>query len=166
VLVLPSTAFASPRYGTLAYRLAQAGTLAYMPREFEDRRVIAVAKDGTERSFDLPPAPYTTPRISGDGRRMLLENGSAALETFDFARGTRTQLVGATFGTSFASWTRDDRRVVFRRYTTPLWVAADGSGTTGALPPARSTTTPRHRAPTWTRCSWDASCPRPRGTST
>jgi hypothetical protein len=136
VQCLRADSFASPRYGSLAYRLSSAGTLAYMPREFEDKRVMSVARDGSERALDLPPGPFATPRVSADGRRLLLENGSSAVEALDFERGTRTQVMGRTFGTGFPNWSADDQRIVLRRFTVPLWVAADGSGRTGAVPGA------------------------------
>ena len=34
---------------------------------------VSVARDGSERALDLPPGAYGTPRVSGDGRRLLLE---------------------------------------------------------------------------------------------
>jgi hypothetical protein len=71
--------------------------------------------------------------VSRDGRRLLLE-GSQTLEVFDFERGTRTQIARGTFGTSFANWTSDNRRILLRRQTVPVWVATDGSGRGGAIP--------------------------------
>ena len=133
--VLPASSLASPLYGSLAYRLSPAGTLVYMPREFDDKRVVAVARDGSERALDLPPGAYGLPRVSRDGRRLLLE-GSQVLEAFDFERGTRTQIAGGTFGTSFAIWSFDGRRIFLRRQTVPVWTAADGSGQGGAIPGA------------------------------
>ncbi len=40
-----------------------------------------------------PPGAYGLPRVSGDGRRLLLE-GSRTLEALDFERGTRTRIAG------------------------------------------------------------------------
>jgi serine/threonine-protein kinase len=133
--LLPPTTFASPLYGSLAYRLSSAGTLADLPRRFDDKRVLSIARDGGERALDLPPGPYGIPRISGDGRRLLLE-GSRTLEALDFERGTRTRGAGGTFGTSFATWSSDSERIVYRPFTVPVWVATDGSGRGGAVPSA------------------------------
>jgi serine/threonine-protein kinase len=104
-----------------------------MPREFDEKRAVTVARDGSERALELPAGAYGIPRISNDGRRLLLE-GSQTLEVFDFERGTRTQIARGTFGTSFANWTSDDRRILLRRQTVPVWVATDGSGRGGAIP--------------------------------
>ena len=133
--LMAATALASPLYGSLAYRLSPTGTLAYMPHEFDEKRVLAVARDGSELALDLPPGSYGTPRVSGDGRRLLLEEGQV-LAALDFERGTRTRIAASSFGTSFANWSADDRRIVFRRHTVPVWVAADGSGRGGIVPGA------------------------------
>jgi serine/threonine-protein kinase len=133
--VLPASVLAPPLYGTLPYRLSAAGTLVFLPPESEEKRAVAVARDGSERALDLPPGPYALPRLSHDGRRLLLE-GSQALEALDLERGTRTRIAGGTFGTSFATWNADDRRILFRPHTLPVWMAADGSGRGGALPGA------------------------------
>jgi Tol biopolymer transport system component len=131
--VVPASVLASPLYGSLAYRLSPTGTLVYMPREFDEKRAVAVARDGSERALDLPAGAYGLPRVSRDGRRLLLE-GSQTLEVFDFERGTRTQIARGTFGTSFANWTADNRRILLRRQTIPVWVATDGSGRGGSIP--------------------------------
>jgi serine/threonine-protein kinase len=133
--VLPESSLASPLYGSLPYRLSPTGTLVTMPREFDEKRVVAVTRDGSERALDLPPGAYGVPRVSRDGRRLLLE-GSRTVEVLDVERGTRTRIAVGTFGTSFATWDRDSRRVLLRRQTVPTWVAADGSGRGGALPGA------------------------------
>ncbi len=131
--VVPATSLAAPLYGSLPYRLSSAGTLAYMPREFDEKRVLAVARDGSERALDLPPGAYATPRVSGDGRRLLLER-SQSVEAFDFERGTSAQIARGPFGTGFPTWSGDDRSVLTRRTTLPVWVAADGSGRGGLVP--------------------------------
>ena len=133
--VLAASSLAAPLYGSLGYRLSTDGTLLYMPREFDEKRAVSVGRDGSERALDLPPGAYGLPRVSGDGRRLLLE-GSRTLEALDFERGTRTRIAGGTFGTSFAIWSADDQRILLRLQTVPRWVAADGSGRGGALPGA------------------------------
>lgn len=133
--VLAASALASPLYGSLPYRLSPAGTLAYMPREFDEKRLVAVARDGSERALDLPPGSYATPRLSGDGRRLLLE-GASVVEALDLARGTRTRVAGGTLGNSFAIWSSDSRRIIFRHHVLPVWRSADGSGRGGAVPGA------------------------------
>jgi eukaryotic-like serine/threonine-protein kinase len=144
--VLPATAFAPPMYGTLAYRLSPTGTLVFMPRDFDEKRMVTVARDGSERALELPAGAYGLPRVSGDGRRLLFET-SQTLEALDLERGTRTQIAGRTFGTSFAIWSSDSRRIVFRRQTVPVWVAADGSGRGGAVPGATINDYPASPAP-------------------
>jgi Tol biopolymer transport system component len=129
-LLLPATWLASPLYGSLPYQLSPAGTFAYMPSEFDEKRVLVVARDGSERPLELPPGAYATPRVSHDGRRLLVER-SQSVEAFDFERGTFSQIARGTMGTSFPHWSGDDRRVLLRRTTLPIWVASDGSGRSG-----------------------------------
>ncbi|MEO8502506.1 MAG: protein kinase [Acidobacteriota bacterium] len=135
VEVLRASTFASLVYGSLAYRVSSSGTLAYMPPEFDDKRVLSVRRDGGERALDLPPGPYGMPRVSADGRRLLLEDAQT-LEVLDFERGTRSQIARGTFGTSFPNWSADGQRILFRRFNVPVWVATDGSGRGGAIPSA------------------------------
>jgi serine/threonine-protein kinase len=133
--ILTASALAGPLYGSLGFRLSPSGTLVYMPREFDQKRVLSVTRDGSERALDVPPGSYGTPRVSGDGRRLLLED-ARTVQLLAFERGTRTQIARMTFGTSFANWSSDDQRIVFRRQATPVWIAADGSGRGGAVPGA------------------------------
>jgi serine/threonine-protein kinase len=121
------------RYGSLPYRVSATGTLAYMPRVFDQKRMVAVDRRGAELAFAIPPDSFGNPRPSPDGRRILFERDSV-MEVLDVERGTRTQLAQVAFGTNFGTWTSDGRRVVLRRYNTPHWVAADGSGLAGEIP--------------------------------
>ncbi len=133
VAIAPAAQLAAPLYGTLAFQLSRSGTLVYMPREFDDKRLMSVGRDGGERAMDLPPGAYGMPRVSGDGKRLLLE-GPQVLDALDFERGTRTRIASGTFGTSFAIWSADSRRIIYRPYTAPVWIAADGSGRSGSVP--------------------------------
>jgi dipeptidyl aminopeptidase/acylaminoacyl peptidase len=135
VKIVPASALAGPLYGSLGFRLSPAGTLVFMPREFDQKRVVSVTRDGSERALDVPVGAYGTPRVSGDGRHLLLED-ARTVQLLDLERGTRTQIARMTFGTSFANWSADDRKIVFRRQAIAVWIAADGSGRGGAVPDA------------------------------
>ncbi|HEX7624012.1 MAG TPA: protein kinase, partial [Anaeromyxobacteraceae bacterium] len=110
--------------------LSSSGTLLYLPTGFAANRVVSVARDGAALVLGLPAGQYTNPRISPDGRRLLVESGGNVLEALDLARGTRSQLTGPAFGTLSSTWSADGARVVFRRFNSPYWVKADGGDAT------------------------------------
>jgi Tol biopolymer transport system component len=109
-------------------------TLVFEPADFDYKRVVSVARDGSELALNLPPNRYGNPRISPDGHRLLIETNLSVIETLDLARGTRAKLTAAALGTSHSVWTVDGKAVVFRRYNVPFWAAADGSGQAGPVP--------------------------------
>ena len=120
--------------GDLGFRLSPTGTLLQMPVDFAQKRVVSVARDGAALALDLPWGRYVNPRVSPDGRRLLFESGDNVVEALDLARGTRARVTAAAIGTSFSTWNADGNRVVFRRFSSPSWVAADGSGESGRVP--------------------------------
>jgi eukaryotic-like serine/threonine-protein kinase len=134
VTVIPSGVMGNSNFGGLALQLSSTGTLVFVPSGFYSQRVVSVGRDGSELSLNLPLNRYGNPRISPDGRQLLIENGMTTIETLDLARGTRARLAPAAPGTGFPNWTADGKRVVFRRFNVPVWAAADGSGNTGLLP--------------------------------
>jgi serine/threonine-protein kinase len=109
--------------------------LVFVPADFDYKRVVSVARDGSELALNLPPNHYGNPRISPDGRRLLIETNWSVIETLDLGRGMmRAKLTAAALGTSFPVWTADGKGVVFSRYNVPFWAAADGSGQAGPVP--------------------------------
>jgi len=113
--------------------LSSTGDLVYVPEGFGSKRVMSVGRDGSELALNLPPDRYATPRISPDGRRLLVESQGSHIEMLDLLRGTHAKLTAAALGTSFPSWTADGEGVVFRRFNVPYWTAADGSGKAGPV---------------------------------
>jgi serine/threonine protein kinase len=134
VTVIPAGVVSTTNYGGLAFQLSSTGTLVFVPADFYSERVISVARDGSEQALNLPPNQYANPRISPDGRRLLIESAFNVIETLDLVRGTRARLAAAALGTGFSTWTADGRGVVLGRSSVPFWVAADGSGKTALLP--------------------------------
>ncbi len=134
VQVLPAGTVAPMRNGGLAFQLSTNGTLVFMSPDFGRSRVISVGRDGSELALNLPAGDYGTPRVSPDGRRLMIEKDGSEIDALDLERGTHTVLAAAALGTSFATWTADGRGVVFRRFNVPFWAAADGSGNAGAVP--------------------------------
>ncbi len=132
--VIPAGIVGTVRSGSLGFQLSSNGTLVFAPADFDTKRVVSVGRDGSEVALNLPPNRYTNPRISPDGRRLLVESEANIIETFDLLRGTRARLAAAAPGTSFSTWTVDGGGVVFRRFNVPFWAAADGSGKAGPVP--------------------------------
>ena len=90
------------------------------------------------RGLDQPrtdtPRRYTSPRLAPDGRRVVVTAGGD-LWIQDTTRPTFTRLTGdETVGNSFAVWTPNGARVVFRTQTGLQWIAADGSGRSQVIP--------------------------------
>lgn len=136
ISVIPSGAVETLTSGDLGLRLSSTGTLLYVPAGFTDKRVVSVGRDGAALALDLPAGRHTNPRISPDGRRLLVESGNSVIETLDLARGTRARLTAAALGTNFPAWSADGKRVVFRRFNSPVWAAADGNGDASPMPGA------------------------------
>jgi hypothetical protein len=113
--------------------LSPTGTLLQLPVGFTYKRVMSVARDGAALSLDLPWGSYGNPRISPNGRRLMVEAADSVIEALDLTRGTRARLTSAAIGTSFVTWSADGSRVVFRRFSSPFWVAAEGSGDSGPV---------------------------------
>ena len=134
--VMPSGAVEAGATGDLSLGLSASGTLLYVPAGFNDKRVVSVGRDRAALALDLPGGSYTNPRISPDGRRLLVENGVNFIEALDLARGTRARLTSSAFGTLMSTWTADGNRVVFRRFHSPCWTRADGGGDAAPLPAA------------------------------
>ncbi len=132
--IMPAGAIEALASGQLALSLSSTGTLLSAPAGFTDTRVVSVGRDGAALALDLPSGRYANPRISPDGRRLLVESGGNVIEALDLARGTRARLTAAALSTVFSTWSADGNRVVFRRFDSPFWVAGDGSGVTGSVP--------------------------------
>ena len=136
VPVMRSGAVEAVQSGDLGLWVSSTGTLVYLPGGFTDKRLVSVARDGATKALDLPPGSYANPRIAPDGRRLLVESGNSVIEALDLARGTRSRLTSAAFGTLFPTWSSDGNRVVFRRFNLPFWVTADGGADPIPLPAA------------------------------
>jgi len=128
--------------GALGLRLASNGSLLFLPRDFHAQRVVSVARDGAALALDLPRGRYMNPRISPDGRRVMVSSDGSHLEALNLERGTR-----AAPGTSFPVWNSDGNRVVYRRFNSPFWTAADGSGQQGEVPGALANDYPTSPGP-------------------
>ena len=119
--------------GNLGLSVSSTGTLLTLPAGFTDSRLVSVGRDGAALTLDLPSGRYGFPRVSPNGRRLVVENGSAGIQALDLARGTSARLTAAGI-MNFPTWSADGTRVVFRRFGAPFWASADGAGRAGPMP--------------------------------
>ncbi len=131
--IMPAGAIESIASGQMGLTLSSTGTLLYIPAGFTDARVVSVGRDGSASAVDLPSGRYGIPRISPDGRRLLVGSGEH-IEALDLARGTVARL-GTVFS-AFSTWSADGTRVLLRHVAASFWLAADGSGGSGVVPGA------------------------------
>jgi Tol biopolymer transport system component len=113
--------------GQLALSLSSTGTLVFAPAGFTDRRLVSVGRDGAALLLDPKSGRYGSPRISPDGKRLLVENGGS-IEVLNLERHTWSTLA-STSASSFCTWSADGTRVVFAQFGSPVWVTDDGSFT-------------------------------------
>jgi Tol biopolymer transport system component len=119
--------------GASLLRLSSNGTLAYLPRDFAAQRLVSVSREGAASTLDLPFRGYYTPRVSPDGRRVVVATDFRTLEALDLVRGTRTQVTTAGHYTIWHTWSRDGSRLAYRRYASVSWIATDGSDRQGEV---------------------------------
>ena len=132
--VLPAGIAGTSATGSMTVRISASGTLVLVPAGYSAKTVLSVGRDGLALALDLPGGRYANPRVSPDGRRLLVENYGTEMSVFDFARGTLERLSPAAYGTNFGTWSADGGRVMFRMFNTPVWANADGSGKPTPVP--------------------------------
>jgi hypothetical protein len=76
--------------GTLALSLSSTGTLLFAPAGFTDTRLVSVGREGAALALGSASGRYSNPRISPNGRRLLVESGES-IEAHDLARGTSSR---------------------------------------------------------------------------
>jgi serine/threonine-protein kinase len=134
VPVIPAGIVCTVGSGSLGFQLSSTGALVFVPADFDSKRVVSVGRDASELALNLPTDRYSAPRLSPNGRTLLVESQGSYLETLDLLRGTHAKLTAVEMGTAYPSWTADGEGVVFRRFRVPFWAAADGSGKGGPVP--------------------------------
>jgi serine/threonine-protein kinase len=100
------------------YAVSDSGQLVYVPgnvRRYE-RQLVWVNRNGDAEAVPLPARDYSTVALSPDGSQaaVQIEDGTAAIWIYDFARKTLTRLTSGTSSSQLPVWTSDGRRVVYR----------------------------------------------------
>jgi serine/threonine protein kinase/Tol biopolymer transport system component len=103
--------------GTAQFAISATGSLAYAPggEVAGARRVVWVDRRGQEEALPLPPRSYLHPRMSPNGRQILIEVEGPNHDVFlyDMSRSALTKLTSD--GSSHAPlWTPDGRQITFR----------------------------------------------------
>ena len=102
--------------GAVQLSVSQSGTLVFVESGSEtgQPRLVSVSRNGVSTPLAASPAPYASPRVSPDGRKLLvtLTSPTPDLWVYDMMAGTSSQL---TFdaGAMSSAWSRDARQVVF-----------------------------------------------------
>ena len=126
--------------GAAQASLSRSGSVVYVPSspESAERRLVGVDRSGAITPFAAPPRAYFSPRVSPDGRKLLVTVAGATQDiwVYDIAQGTLDQL---TFDVDNASpvWTPDGQRATFSSSRDGIaklfWIRIDGSGTAERL---------------------------------
>src|SRR5262249_21913906 len=119
--------------GSPMVAISDAGSLAYTP-DFATRRLVWVSRSGVEEPINDTPRVYQNPRLAPDGHPILVEVAGGHLWSQDTERGTFTPLTTSqTIGNTFAVWTPDSQRIVFRSVT-GMAVMDSGGGQPSIIP--------------------------------
>jgi eukaryotic-like serine/threonine-protein kinase len=117
------------------------------------RTLVWVDRDGRETAIAAPPRAYGYPRITPDGRRVVVRANDRQrdLWAWDFTRLTLTRLTFTSGIDNYPVLTPDGRRVVFaseiENAQNLFWQAADGSGDAERLTRSRNDQTPTGISP-------------------
>ncbi len=135
---------ATDRVGSAAYAaIAHTGTMLYVPERGAARTLVWVDREGRATPLGVEPANFAWPRVSPDGRRIVVTISGAGLNeswVYDVARATRRQLPGPQ--TTDPIWTPDGESVTYALFgedfgvTALAQVSADGTGKLDTLVPA------------------------------
>jgi Tol biopolymer transport system component/predicted Ser/Thr protein kinase len=137
--------------GAGQFSVSESGSLLYLPGGlFPDpaRSLVWVDRTGALQPLALPARAYLSPRLSPDGRRVVLwTQGDRNIWIHDLTRGTLTRFTSEARNAR-AIWTPDGTRVTYGSATggneNIFWKPADGSG-----PAERLTTGDTASAASW-----------------
>jgi Tol biopolymer transport system component len=134
----PNSAFES---GAGQFSVSATGSLLYATGGIfpdPERSLAWVDRNGSTEPLPLSSRPYANPRLSPDGRRVLVwTQGDRNVWAHDLSRGVTTRL---TFEgrNARAIWTPDGARITYGSATAGaenlFWRPSDGSGTAERLP--------------------------------
>ena len=102
--------------GAAQLSVSSSGTGVYIAGEFtsNQRRLVTVDRAGVATPFAAPPGAYVAPRLSPDGRKLLVTMEAATNDVWlhDITAGTLSQVTFEA-GAIFPVWTPDGQRATF-----------------------------------------------------
>jgi Tol biopolymer transport system component/tRNA A-37 threonylcarbamoyl transferase component Bud32 len=123
--------------GAAQYAISENGSLAYISGAARNRgsKMVWVSRNGSEQILGAPARAYNQPRLSPDGRRVVVDvvNSTEDMQVwmYDVSRDTFAPFTFEGVN-RHAIWTPDGKRIVFmsnRKGPTQIfWKLADGSG--------------------------------------
>jgi serine/threonine-protein kinase len=143
------------RDGSAQYSVSRNGTLVYVPSTVSstDRQLVWVTRDGSvAEMLKAPPRNYEHPRISPDGKRVVvgITGDKPHIFLYDIAANTLKQ-VTTEANNALPIWTPDGKRFVYRSTKAGpwnvFWKNADGTGNTEQLTNSQFLTEPTSFSP-------------------
>jgi serine/threonine-protein kinase len=138
------------------YAISDQGTLIYVPETATTQRILSlVERNGAVKPLSLPPKPYVSPRLSPDGRKLVVQTADIAdkgdVWVYDIVGTADIQQLTLTGNNIRPIWTPDSKRVTFASdrdgpmsiYSQPV----DGSGVAERLTTAEKGT--QHWPESW-----------------
>jgi hypothetical protein len=134
IMLMPKGELGVTNSGAIQVSLAANGDLAFIRYGDRATSVDLVDRSGSVQYLPFPRAGYLNPRVSPDGRRIMVEVSGLRAEAFDIERLSMTRLTPEVPGMGWPIWNLDGTAVFLRRYNLPYWIATDGTGQEGEIP--------------------------------
>ena len=138
-MLMPKGELGVTNSGALQVSLAANGDLAFIRYGDRATSVDLVDRGGSVQYLPFPRAGYMNPRVSPDGRRIMVEVSGLRAEAVDLERLSMARLTPEVPGMGWPIWNLDGTAVFFRRYNLPHWIATDGTGDDPGPDPQRTT---------------------------
>jgi len=122
-----------PTPAAAQYSVSATGSLVYVSGSAQgaESKLLWVSRSGTEQPLPAPAHDYSYPKVSPDGRRIVIVS-SGQLWLYDLSRDTLTRFTFEGSDNAYPTWTPDGKRIAFMSNKggpdNLYWQMADGSG--------------------------------------